>query len=105
MTASRFLDTNILIYAYDLDAGKKRLIALALVEEGWAFPGTIALSIQVLQEFHVNLVRRGRTIAESADIIRDFAAWPIVENTVPLLEAAMELQEQWGISFWDALIL
>lgn len=32
MPAERFLDTNILLYAYDLDAGNKRDVALSFVE-------------------------------------------------------------------------
>ncbi len=38
-----FLDTNILLYAYDLDAPAKRAVALRLVEQGWTAP-VIALS-------------------------------------------------------------
>jgi predicted nucleic acid-binding protein len=39
MTASKFLDTNILLYAYDRDAPAKRDVALRLVERGWSSPG------------------------------------------------------------------
>ena len=35
MNAVRFLDTNILMYALDLDAGSKRQSALRLIETGW----------------------------------------------------------------------
>ena len=59
MNASRFLDTNILLYAYDLDAPAKRAAALRLVEQGWTAFGETAISVQVLQELHVNLVKRG----------------------------------------------
>ncbi|MDH7503231.1 MAG: hypothetical protein QHJ82_11055 [Verrucomicrobiota bacterium] len=34
MRAVSFPDTNILLYAYDLDAPAKRSVALRLVEEG-----------------------------------------------------------------------
>ena len=55
MNAARFLDTNILLYAYDLDAPAKRAVALRLVEQGWTALGDTAISVQVLQEMHVNL--------------------------------------------------
>ena len=58
MSASKFLDTNILLYAYDRDAPAKRDAALRLVERGWSSPGDVAISVQVLQELHVNLVKR-----------------------------------------------
>lgn len=35
MPAEAFLGTNILVYAYDLDAGEKRAVVLGLVERGW----------------------------------------------------------------------
>ncbi len=105
MSATRFLDTNILLYAYDLDAPAKRAVALGLVEQGWSALGDTAISVQVLQEMHVNLARRGVSLAEAALIVRDFFAWPVIENTLQLLEAAMDEQTKWQLSLWDASIL
>lgn len=105
MNASKFLDTNILLYAYDLDAPDKRAVALALVEQGWSSPGNTAISIQVLQEIHVNLARKGVPQAEATQIVRDYFAWPVVENTKDLLMAGLDEQARWQLSLWDALIL
>ena len=105
MSATRFLDTNILLYAYDLDAPAKRTVALQLVAQGWTSPGDTAISVQVLQEMHVNLRKRGILQAEATRIILDFAAWPVVDNTLDLLQAALDEQARWQISLWDALIL
>jgi predicted nucleic acid-binding protein len=105
MNASKFLDTNILLYAYDLDAPAKRGAALRLVEQGWTAPGEAAISVQVLQELHVNLVKRGVSQSEATHIVRDFAHWPVVDNTLELLEAALDEQARWEISLWDSLIL
>ncbi len=105
MCAARFLDTNILLYAYDLDAPAKRAVALRLVEQGWTSPGDTAISVQVLQELHVNLCKQGTTHAAATRIIQDFDAWPIVENTYELLLAALDEKVRWKISLWDALIL
>ena len=80
MNATRFLDTNILLYAYDLDAPAKRTVALQLVEQGWLSPGETAISVQVLQELYVNLEKRHVPRAEAGQIIRDYAQWPIVDN-------------------------
>lgn len=105
MSASKFLDTNILLYAYDLDAPEKRIAALRLVEQGWTSLGETAISVQVLQEMHVNLARRGVLQADASQIVRDFAAWPVVDNTLELFDAAMGEQSRWQVSLWDALIL
>jgi predicted nucleic acid-binding protein len=105
MNATRFLDTNILLYAYDLDAPVKRRIARALVEQGWHKPGETAVSVQVLQELHVNLCKNGLSPAEASALVRRYAAWPVVDNTLDLLHSALDEQIRWQISFWDALIL
>lgn len=50
MTGRAFIDTNVLVYADDLDAGPENTLAKALVAD--ALPqGTGVLSTQVLQEF------------------------------------------------------
>ena len=105
MNASRFLDTNILVYAYDIDAPDKRTVALRLVEEGWASLGGTAVSVQVLQELFVNLVRKGQSPSVAGQIVHDFAVWPIVDNSFALLQSALEEQARWNTSLWDALIL
>jgi predicted nucleic acid-binding protein len=105
MNARRFIDTNILVYAYDLDAPAKRAIALQWVERGWTASGDTAISVQVLQELYVNLVKRGVSRTEATRIVRDFANWPIVDNTLDLLLAALNEQVRWKIALWDSLIL
>ncbi len=105
MNAVRFIDTNILLYSYDLDAPAKRSVAMGLIEEGWADLGKSAISVQVLQELHVNLVRRRLTQANATKIIQDFSEWPVVENTLELLIQGLAEQARWQISLWDALIL
>jgi predicted nucleic acid-binding protein len=105
MSGDRFLDTNILLYAYDLDALAKRSGAMAIVEEAWRQPERIALSVQVLQEFHVNFVRSGRQVAEATLIVGDFSSWIVIENSLTLFQLGLWLQSRWQISLWDAMIL
>lgn len=105
MPAEVFLDTNILVYAYDLDAGVKRVIALSIAERGWLQPGSTAISVQVLQELYVNLLRKGRSHEDITVIIHDLCAWPVVENSLALLHSALALKDRWQTSLWDALIL
>ena len=105
MAVKRFFDTNILLYAYDLDAGTKRDIALRRVEEALSKPQNTAISVQVLQEFQVNFVRAGHSQAEAALVLNDFSQWQIVDNTLPLFKRGLELQTRWQLSLWDAMIL
>ena len=105
MPADRFLDTNILLYAYDLDSPAKRSVAMAIVDEAWRQPARKALSVEVLQEFHVNFVRSGHPLAEATLIVGDFSSWMVVENSLALFQRGLWLQSRWQISLWDAMVL
>ncbi len=105
MPAERFLDTNILLYGYDLDAPDKRRIAQSLLEQAWLQPGRTAISVQVLQEFYVNFVRAGRATADAASLIDDFSRWPVIDNTLTVFRLGLSLQSRWQVSLWDAQIL
>jgi predicted nucleic acid-binding protein len=105
MSVIRFLDTNILLYAYDIESPSKRAIALSFVEEGWESSSQTVISVQVLQELQVNLVKRGLSQKNANDIVRDFSGWTVVDNDLGLLLRALELQTRWKTSLWDALIL
>jgi len=64
MSDKTFVDTNVLIYAHDVDAPAKRQIANRLLDELWA-ERTGALSVQVLQEFYTNATRKIAPPAQS----------------------------------------
>ena len=71
----RFVDTNILVYAHDTSAGDKHERARALLEQLWAARDG-CLSVQILQEFFVNVTRKiprplGATAARSS-----CSSWP-----------------------------
>jgi len=105
MIADRFVDTNILVYAHDRDAGEKHETAKRLVAGFWREAKWPALSVQVLQELYVNLYRKGVSLVEAKEAVSDYAAWQVVENTVSLLEAGIDEMRRWQLSFWDSLIV
>jgi predicted nucleic acid-binding protein len=100
-----FVDTNILIYAHDLDAGDKHDTALQLIRQFWERREIPTLSIQVLQEMHVTLMRKGVSIDVSADTVRQYLSWRVVHNTTNTLRRAFDIQQRWQLSFWDATIV
>lgn len=59
MSAKTFVDTNVLIYAHDVEAGAKHEIANHRLRELWTQRAG-ALSTQVLQEFYVNVTRKSQ---------------------------------------------
>jgi len=58
MSDKVFIDTNILLYAYDRDAGVKHEIARELIRHRWEDTSGV-ISIQVLSEFFVRATRTG----------------------------------------------
>jgi len=105
MTDDVFVDANILVYAHDRDAGTKHTQARQRVTELWQAETMPWVSVQVLQEFFVNLHRRGVPLAEAREAVRDYSRWRVVENTVALLDRGVSEMERWRLSFWDGLIL
>jgi len=102
-----FVDTNILIYAHDRDAGRKHERARQLIKHLWT-TGQGALSTQVLQELCVNLRRRVAHPLPSDEItklIEDYLSWEIVINTPQAIVAALGIEARYKVSYWDALIL
>jgi predicted nucleic acid-binding protein len=102
-----FVDTNVLVYAEDRDAGHKHEIARDLIVDLWQSRDGV-LSVQVLQELYVTLtrkVRRSLAPARAAEVVREYLAWRIVDNDSNLLVAAMALAHKGSISFWDALVV
>jgi predicted nucleic acid-binding protein len=107
MSAVTFVDSNILIYAHDLDAGVKRERAVARLRELWD-AGTGRLSVQVLQEFYVNATKKLSTpVARSTarEVINTYGAWIHRATTVETVTRAADIADMARISFWDALIV
>ena len=103
----QFVDSNILIYAYDVTAGAKHEQAKALVAELWESRYG-CLSIQVLQEFYVTVTRkvaRPLTADVAAEVVMDLAAWRVHVPIVEDVNQAIAIQRRYAISFWDAMII
>ncbi|MFN8490709.1 MAG: PIN domain-containing protein [Caldilineaceae bacterium] len=103
----QFVDTNVLVYAHDRGSGIKHVIARQLIQQLW---NDLAgcLSIQVFQEFYVNITRKAKsplTIAETVQHITDLSEWKIHVPDISDLLNAIEIQKRYQISFWDALII
>ena len=80
-----FVDTNILVYAHDKDAGARHEKARELVRGLWLDQTPPAISIQVLQELYVNLIRKKIPAATANEIIEDYMQWNVIDNTKPIL--------------------
>ncbi len=105
MPADLFVDTNVLVYAYDVDAGDKHEQAKDLLKGLWKAQPLPWISVQVLQELLVTLRRKGVSAAEARETVEDQMRWRVVENSVGVFKAGLYEMERWQLSLWDGLIL
>jgi predicted nucleic acid-binding protein len=105
MPADAFVDTNVLLYSVsnsEDEAGKRAAARQVLARSGWG------LSVQVLEELYVNVVRPPRCAMSHADAvaaIRELLRRPTVATDVPLVLAGLRLKERFQLSYWDAAII
>jgi len=104
MSSLRFLDTNVLIYSVDSAEPKKRDRALSLLEDG-----DCGLSVQVLQEFYVQVTRATRadrlSHEQAAGLIDAWSRFPVQANTLAVMNAALRIKAAHGFSYWDSAII
>lgn len=102
--AKAFFDTNVLLYMYggDPDKGMRARQLFGRYAES----DRMLLSTQVVQEFYAAGTRKlgmpRRQLRDAAAALLDL---PIVILGASHITSAMHNEEQYQISFWDALIL
>ena len=106
MSDKVFVDTNVLIYAHDVDAKAKHEAARTVLRELWRRRAGV-LTMQVLQEFYVNVTRKIATplSREAARlVVNSYSIW-CMETTPAEIAAAFRIEDESRIGFWDALIV
>ena len=106
MSAVEFLDSNILVYAYDPSDPRKQSIAQGLILR--ALTGEAVASSQVLGEFAATLLHKLTPGAKPADLISLLdVLGPI--NLIALdgdvVLRAVKAHAQYGLHFYDGMIV
>jgi predicted nucleic acid-binding protein len=110
MTGERalgFVDTNVLVYAFDKSGSPKQRGAQGLMNELME-QDRLRVSTQVLQELYVTLTRKAMRPCSSEEalaVVEDLAAWPLMVVDYAAIRAAVGLADQAKLSFWDALVV
>lgn len=107
MTATVFVDTNVLVYRRDAGQGDKQKQADAWLERLWA-DRCGRLSYQVLQEYFVTVTSKlipGLPAETASNDVRALLAWHPVTVDAGVMEAAWVIQDRYQLSWWDALIV
>jgi predicted nucleic acid-binding protein len=106
MSAPDFLDSNVLVYAYDSSAPKKQLIARDLLKS--ALAGLSIISTQVLSEFSATLLHKGSTRVPPqavSSILDVLGPIKLVAPDGETVRRAVEAHVAYGIHFYDGLIV
>ncbi len=99
-----FVDTNIVVYAFDQADPSKQRTAIEILE------GTdrLVLSTQVLLETWWVLTRRlaePLDESEAAEVINRLTELPVVSTDPQLVKQAVDTGRRFNIAIWDALII
>jgi predicted nucleic acid-binding protein len=107
MSGTVFVDTNVLVYVRDrTDEDKQRRAAEWLASLWEARVGR--LSVQVLQEYYVVMTRKldpPRPQEEVREDVLALTAWRPTVVEPALMEQAWDIEDRFGLSWWDALIV
>ncbi|QED28162.1 PIN domain-containing protein [Microvenator marinus] len=105
MSGRVFLDTNVLIYADDVDSGAKCEVARKVIAHHLR-NGTGVISTQVLQEYFVVSTRKlGIDPAVAEKKVKLLGAFEVVAIRIEMIHEAIHLHRLESVSFWDALIV
>lgn len=106
MSALEFLDTNVLLYAYDPSDPRKQQIAQGLVRR--AVAGEIAASSHVLGEFAATLLHKITPPANPQDLtalLDTLGPINLVAIDGDVVLRAVQARAQYGVHFYDGMIL
>ena len=106
MRGRSFVDTNVLIYAHDTDSGRKHDIAKNVLRELWSEREGV-LSMQILQEFYVNVTRKIALPLPKGTarmIVESYRSW-CMQTTAEEITAAFRIEDEAQLGFWDALVV
>lgn len=106
MSGADFLDTNVLVYAYQFSEPAKQRIAQQLVRS--AFTTRAVISAQVLTEFAATLLHKFSEHVTPQAVIAILDHLSPLRLVLPdgdLVRRAVEARALYGIHFYDAMIV
>lgn len=106
MSGADFLDSNVLVYAYDANDARKKQIAQRLVLAGIA--GAAVTSPQALAEFCAVLMHKWNPPVRAKDllaILDVLGPIPVVRIDADTVRRAVEARQQYGVHFYDGMIV
>jgi predicted nucleic acid-binding protein len=106
MSDPDFLDSNVLVYAYDVSDSRKQRLAQDLVRK--ALAGESVMSTQVLAEFAATLLHKLSPAAPPDNVLAILHALGPIRLIVPdgdIVRRAVEARASYGLHFYDGMIV
>lgn len=107
MSATVFVDTNVLLYCFDARDRVKRGGAQAWV--AWCWQRQCGrISTQVLSEFYSNARKKFSSAISAGDAraeVRRYQHWQPWAIDHATVEAAWAIESRFNLNYWDALIV
>ncbi len=107
MSGNVFVDSNVFVYQVDASEPAKSAATSAWLTWLWEH-GSGRVSTQVLQEFY-NVVTRKLSERFPRDdarlAVRQLDQWEPVVLDIAVIEDAFTVEDRYGLSWWDALIV
>lgn len=103
------VDSNILVYAYDINEKEKRPKALKIIQSCWEGKLKLCVSVQNLSEsFFIltNKVQYPLSASEAGERIQsllDSSKWKVFDITRETVSGAVEISKTHGTVYWDSL--
>jgi predicted nucleic acid-binding protein len=107
MTDRFFVDTNLLVYSRDASEPEKQQKAIQWMIRLW-HDKSGRVSYQVLQEFYVTVTSKldpGLPTDIAREDVRSLMSWQPLPSSPSVLERAWAIQDRYGLSWWDTLIV
>ena len=108
LTSQAFVDTNVLVYAFDTTDPKKHLVSNSLITN-LVSEGRLCISVQVVHEFYSVLTKPSRPFRvsheQAARVVSELIeSASVISLTPEMTLSALAVVKVHCISFWDALI-
>lgn len=106
MSGADFLDTNVVLYAYDDSNPQKQRVARHLLKGG--VTGNIVISTQVLAEFAATMLHKVSPPATADAVMEGLDALTAIRLIFPdgeLVRRAVEARAAYGLHFYDGMIV
>ena len=106
-TERYFIDSNVLVYAYNEAEPQKQRIATGLIAR-FLENRNAAVSVQVLGEFFRVVTRRiprPLSVGQATAVIDVIGSLQVLDIDIAMVRRAIATHSRYGVNYWDSLII